>query len=65
MPATIPQPPAERSMLTETAVEVRRVRCTLCGAPPLEVCQRTPRADHIQRWIDAYQSSRITKADLG
>jgi hypothetical protein len=57
MPTTIPT-------LTEVAVQVRRVRCTLCWAPPLEVCQRSPRADHLQRWIDAYQADRISKQDL-
>jgi hypothetical protein len=43
MPARVPHAPPDRPMLTEPAVEVRRFQCTLCGAPPLEVCQRSPR----------------------
>lgn len=55
----------EHLVLAEAAVQVRRTRCTLCGAPPLEICQRSPRADHLQRWIDAYQAGRVGKAELG
>jgi hypothetical protein len=44
---------------------VRRTRCSLCWAPSLEPCQRLPRADHLQRWLDAYQAGRISKAALG
>jgi len=51
--------------LTEAELAVRRTRCTLCGAPPLEVCQRRPRAEHLQRWLDAYQAGRITRDQLG
>ena len=56
---------APRPMLPDAAVQVRRTRCTLCFAPPLEACQHSPRADHLQRWIDAYQAGRIGKTDLG
>jgi hypothetical protein len=63
MPATIPQSP-DRPMLDATALEVRRTPCSLCGAPALEICQRQPRAEHLQRWIDAYRAGRIGKQDL-
>ena len=54
--------------VTETstpAAEVRRVRCTLCWAPAGHPCQRSPRADHLQRWIDAYRDGLLSKAELG
>jgi hypothetical protein len=54
--------------VTETSTparEVRRVRCTLCWAPPGGPCQRSPRADHLQRWIDAYKDGLLSKAELG
>lgn len=44
---------------------VRHVQCTLCWAPPGEPCQRLPRADHLQRWLDAYKLGRVSKTDLG
>jgi hypothetical protein len=47
------------------AQEVRRVRCSLCWAPPGEPCQRRPRADHLQRWLDAYRDGLLSKAELG
>jgi hypothetical protein len=53
-----------RPQLSDVQVEVRRTPCSLCGAPPLEVCQRQPRAEHLQRWIDAYRAGRIGKDDL-
>lgn len=64
MSATLPQPPDSRRELGPANLEVRRLRCRLCGAPPLEVCQRRPRADHMQRWLDAYQAGRVSKADV-
>ena len=54
--------------VTETstpAAEVRRVRCTLCWSAPGGPCQRSPRADHLQRWIDAYRDGLLSKAELG
>ena len=53
-----------RPVLTDAELAVRRTQCSLCWAPPLEVCQRRPRADHLQRWIDAYRAGRISKEDL-
>jgi hypothetical protein len=63
MQETIPQSP-NRPVLTDAEIEVRRTQCSLCGAPPLEVCQRQPRAEHLQRWIDAYHARRITRDQL-
>jgi hypothetical protein len=65
MHASLPQTPADRSQLTAAALEVRLTQRTLCWAPPLEVCQRHPRAEHLRRWIDAYQAGRIAGDDLG
>jgi hypothetical protein len=61
MPATIPQP---HPQLTDPELAVRLTHCSLCGAPPLEICQRRPRAEHLQRWIDAYQAGQITRDDI-
>lgn len=62
MQLTIPYP--DRPPLSAADVEVRRTPCSLCGAPALEVCQRQPRAEHLQRWIDAYLAGRITRGQL-
>ncbi len=43
---------------------VRTGSCTLCGARSGRPCQRRPRADHVQRWLDAYRAGLITKAVL-
>jgi hypothetical protein len=64
MSASLPQTPPDRPRLTAAALEVGRVQCSLCGAPRLEVCQRQPRAEHLQRWMDAYRAGRIGKQDL-
>jgi hypothetical protein len=53
-----------RPQLSPPELEVRRIPCSLCGAPALEVCQRRPRADHLQRWLDAYRDGRVGKQDL-
>lgn len=53
-----------RPQLTPAEFEMRRTPCSLCGAPPLEICQRRPRAEHLQRWLDAYQAGRIGDADI-
>ena len=44
---------------------VRAGSCTLCGALSGRPCQRRPRADHVQRWLDACQAGLITKTVLG
>ena len=59
MNATIPQSPS-RPALNDAEFEVQRTPCSLCGAPPLEICQRQSRAEHLQRWIDTFQAGRIT-----
>lgn len=65
MHATIPQSCSDRAQLTDAELEVRRIPCSLCGAPPLEICQRRPRAEHLQRWLDAYVAGRIGDDDIG
>lgn len=62
MQPTIPHP--DRPTLGGADDEVRRTPCSLCGAPALEACQRQPRAEHLQRWIDAYRAGRITRGQL-
>jgi hypothetical protein len=47
------------------AETVRQLPCTLCWARSGTPCQRRPRADHLQRWLDAYTAGQVTKADLG
>lgn len=61
MSATIPHTVIS---LSDPQLAVRRTRCSLCGAPPLEICQRKPRAEHLQRWIDAYRLGRISRDEI-
>jgi hypothetical protein len=50
---------------TAPAEAVRQLPCTLCRARPGRPCRRRPRADHLQRWLDAYTAGHVTKDDLG
>ncbi|MGO9081702.1 MAG: hypothetical protein ACLQDY_22100 [Streptosporangiaceae bacterium] len=47
------------------AEAVRAIRCTLCFAPPGRACQEHPRADHVQRWLDACRAGLVGKAEVG
>ncbi|MGO9078140.1 MAG: hypothetical protein ACLQDY_03750 [Streptosporangiaceae bacterium] len=47
------------------AEAVRAVRCSLCWAPPGRACQERPRADHVQRWLDACRAGLVSKAGVG
>ncbi|MGO9165061.1 MAG: hypothetical protein ACLP7J_30910 [Streptosporangiaceae bacterium] len=44
---------------------VRQVACSMCGAPAGQPCQRRPRADHVQRWLDACRAGLVTKTAVG
>jgi hypothetical protein len=55
---------AEQQLLTGPQLQVRRRQCRLCSAPPLVSCQRSPRGDHLMRWLDAAADGRITAAEL-
>jgi len=55
---------AEQRLLPGPQLEVRRTRCSLCWALPLDACQRYPRGDHLQRWLDAATAGSTTKAEL-
>jgi hypothetical protein len=70
--ALVTHPPIRKDNLMDTipqtstpAETVRTVQCSLCWAPPDCPCQRQPRANHIHRWLDAYQTGKVDKAALG
>ena len=68
--------PARTLSATEQADETRRLararllgavrwrQCPICGTGPYSPCQLIPAADHLGRWLAAYETGKLTRAEM-